>query len=108
MTTQMNNDLLWPFTAKEVRVAIFQMGPHKAPGIDGFPTHFFQNYWEIMGNRGTCNILDLLNNNSHLLSLNTMWIDLIHKTNNPKDMSQFRPISLCNVLYKIIVEVLVN
>ena len=35
-------------------------------------------------------------------------IILILKVDHPTHMKEFRPISLCNVLYKIITEVLVN
>ncbi|XP_074278245.1 uncharacterized protein LOC141601838 [Silene latifolia] len=41
----MNDDadlLAKPFTAKEVRQAIFQMGPMKSPGPDGIPAVFYQ------------------------------------------------------------------
>lgn len=33
---------------------------------------------------------------------------MIPNVDKPKNMSQFRPISLCNVVYKIIEKVLVN
>lgn len=33
---------------------------------------------------------------------------LISKVYQPTEMTQFRPISLCNVLYKVIVKVIVN
>ena len=42
VTSEMNDKLLMPFTALEVKEALFQMFPTKAPGLDGFPTHFFQ------------------------------------------------------------------
>lgn len=35
-----------PFTEKEVRAAVFQMDHNKAPGPDGFPVEFYQNFWE--------------------------------------------------------------
>ena len=38
----MNEMLCQPFTPEEVEVALFQMGPNKALGEDGFTAGFFQ------------------------------------------------------------------
>lgn len=40
--------------------------------------------------------------------LNLTFITLIPKVANPTSVNDFRPISLCNVLYNIIARVLVN
>ena len=45
---------------------------------------------------------------SLLKSLNQTFLTLIPKVNFPVDVSHFRPISLCNVIYKIISKILVS
>jgi len=42
----MNDSLCKPFTDEEVSNALFQIGPLKAPGPDGFPARFFQRNWD--------------------------------------------------------------
>lgn len=37
------------YTAAEVKAALFQVSPFKAPGSDGLPTLFFQKSWHIVG-----------------------------------------------------------
>ncbi|XP_074297226.1 uncharacterized protein LOC141627932 [Silene latifolia] len=37
-----------PFTAKEVRGSVFQMGAFKAPGPDGIPACFYQKCWSMI------------------------------------------------------------
>lgn len=43
-----------------------------------------------------------------LKSVNHSYITLIPKVPFPKEVSQFRPISLCNVIYKIISKIMIN
>ena len=51
-------------------------------------------------------VLDFLNNGNMLPKINHTNIVLIPKIRNPVKMSNFRLISLCNVIYKIISKVL--
>ncbi|KAA3481443.1 reverse transcriptase [Gossypium australe] len=53
-------------------------------------------------------IVLILNGQKEIGDINKTRIVLIPKVDNPKNMAQFRPISLCNVIYKIITKVLVN
>jgi hypothetical protein len=49
VSAEMNAMLLAPYTSLEIKKALFQMFPTKAPGPDGFPAHFFQRNWDICG-----------------------------------------------------------
>ncbi|XP_074313834.1 uncharacterized protein LOC141649030 [Silene latifolia] len=50
-----------PFTAKEVRGAVFQMGAFKAPGPDGIPACFYQKCWSMIKDEFTSAVLSILN-----------------------------------------------
>jgi hypothetical protein len=41
-----NDNLIRDFSEKEIADALFQIGPLKAPGADGFPARFFQRIGE--------------------------------------------------------------
>ncbi|KAL2237640.1 UNVERIFIED_CONTAM: hypothetical protein Sindi_0955700 [Sesamum indicum] len=74
------NSLVLPFTHTDVKQAIFDIAEDKAPGPDG--------------------------PNSE--ADNTTLLALIPKVHSPMNVGDFRPISCCNVLYKIIAKLLVQ
>ena len=108
VTKDMNRSLSEKFTEDEVKVVLNQMAPLKSPGPDGMPPLFFQYYWDLVGKDITTYVLSFLNSASLPENLNHTFITLIPKVKNPKLVFDFRPISLCNVLYKIFSKVLAN
>ena len=108
VTPDMQNILSSEFNADEIKVALFQMGPAKAPGLDGVNALFYQNFWHIVGDIVIAAVLDYLNSRIMVLEINHTNIVLILNVKNPEKMTDFRPISLCNVMYKIISKVLAN
>ena len=108
VTPGMNQQLLAPYSPEEVKKALFQMFPTKASGPDGYPAHFFQRHWDLVGNEVTNIVLRILRGEESVEVLNETVLVLIPKVANPNSLSQFRPISLCNVLYKIASKVVSN
>ena len=102
----MNQRLMSEYSREEIKTVLFQMAPTKAPGSDGFPAHFFQRNWELCGDEVATIILKILRGEEDVEELNDTILVLIPKVTNPTLLSQFRPISLCNVLYKIISKML--
>ena len=96
------------FNEDDIKAALFQMGPTKGPGLDGMNAIFYHKFWPIVGNTVVSAILEFLNSGHMLPELNHTHIVLISKIKNHVKMSDFRPISLCNVIYKIIAKVLAN
>lgn len=84
------------------------MKPHKAPGADGFQSFFFQKYWHVVGNTVHKFVLKAFETGVFDPKVNKAFLVLIPKNDNMESLKQFRPISLCNVLYKILTKVSVN
>ena len=84
------------------------MAPLKSPGLDGMPPIFYQHYWSLVGSDVVDDILFFLNSGNLPPSLCHSFTTLIPEVNNPKYISQYRPISLSNVLYRIFSKVLAN
>lgn len=61
-----------------------------------------------MGNEITHTYLNILNHGGNLKDLNHTFIALIPKIKDPNRMVDYRPISLCNVVYKLISKSLAN
>ena len=105
---EMNRELVGEFTHAEVDLALNQMAPLKAPGLDGMPPLFYQHYWLSIGDEVSKAVLDCLNAGKIPSDLNHSFLTLISKVKSPEKVSNFRPIALCNILYKLISKVLAN
>lgn len=96
------------YTRTEIEFALKGMNPTKAPGPDGMSAIFFQKYWFVVGNDVVAVCLEFLNGNGSVAVLNRTLIALIPKVQDPKMVTEYRPIRLCNVIYKLISKVLAN
>lgn len=95
-------------TKDEVKMALFDMSPYKAPGPDGFHAGFYQRAWNTIGDDVTYMVKDFSKSGALQDIMNDTLLSLIPKLKSPEKVSQLRPISLCNVHYKIVTKVIAN
>ena len=108
VTDQMNEYLCQTFQADEVHKALKQMHPKKSPGPDGMPPLFYQHFWSLTGECVTKAVLDFLNLGVIPPKFNDTHIILIPKVKNPTKITQYRPISLSNVISRLASKVIAN
>lgn len=96
------------FTKDEIKEALKSMSLLKASGKDEFPTLFYQKFRHVVGDKVLEFCLEVLNRKRTIECINNTSIVLLPKVHQPTKITQFRSISLCNVLYKIIAKVIVN
>lgn len=98
----MNQRLLRITQDEEIKEATFAINPEKAPGPDGMTSLFYQRFWSSAGKDVCAMVRNFFETGELDERLNMTNLCLIPKTDRPETMTEFRPISLCNVGYKII------
>jgi hypothetical protein len=97
-----NENLMLTFSEKELEAIIMGMKSDTAPGPDGFPVFFFKKFWGLV-KMGVLHILnDFILGRIDIARLNFGILSLIPKVLGADRITQFRPIALFNVIFKII------
>jgi mannosylglycoprotein endo-beta-mannosidase len=97
-----NANLAPTFSEVELEGVIKAIKTDTTPGPDGFPVAFFQKCWPLV-KHGVLHILnDFILGRIDISRLNFGVLSLIPKDNNADHITQFRPIALINVIFKII------
>jgi len=84
------------------------MEPDKAPGPDGFSIHFYRLCWELIKTDILRMIHGFLRKENIGGGINSTFLILIPKEENPGTFERYRSISLCNASYKIVANLLEN
>ena len=79
----------------------------KTPGPDGLHAGFFHRFWLIVGSSVSDEVKRVFAERRVPEYLNKTHITLIPKIQSPKTLGNYRPISLCNTIYKIVTKIIV-
>ena len=96
------------FSQEEIDLVIRSLPTNHAPGPDGFNGLFIKKCWPIIQEDFTRLLKDFSSNNVDISSINSSFIALIPKKDNPEKFDDFRPISLLNYSLKCITKILSN
>ncbi|GJW75105.1 hypothetical protein Tco_0134475 [Tanacetum coccineum] len=97
-----------PMSKDEIKSVFFAMNDEKAPGPNGFLSNFFKAACSVIGDEVCTAISDFFKNGRLLKEVNATIIALVPKSKSPQKVSDFRPISCCNVIYKAITKIIAN
>lgn len=77
------------------------MAKDKSPEPDGWPANFFLHFFDLMGS-DLVNLAETVNLSRHIPGfIKSTFLTLIPKIQKPFYFYDYRPISLCNVIYKM-------
>lgn len=93
-------------TEGEIQSALMALGPNKAPGPDGFTAKVIQENWDAFGPSILSEVKNFFQTGVMKRQIGRSNLVLIPKTDEANMVTQFRPISVCNILYKVISKVL--
>ncbi|GKE14923.1 RNA-directed DNA polymerase, eukaryota, reverse transcriptase zinc-binding domain protein [Tanacetum coccineum] len=102
------NKMIRDINEEEIKDSMFDIGDNKAPGPDGYTSTFFKKSWNVIGKDICLAIKDFFRNGKLLGEVNATIISPILKIHHPNKVSDFRPITCFNVLYKCISKILTN
>nr|GEX38290.1 putative RNA-directed DNA polymerase, eukaryota, reverse transcriptase zinc-binding domain protein [Tanacetum cinerariifolium] len=106
LNLQQATDLENPITRDEIRNAVWGCGENKSPGPGGFTFEFFRKFWAVVG-PDLCTAFEwFFEHACFSIGCNSSFIALIPKSLDPKSVSDYRPISLIESLYKVVTKIL--
>ena len=95
-------------TKLEVNEGLESLKPLKALGPDGIHARFFQAYWQQVGTLEVNQVFKVFQSSTMPPHPNETLITLIPKHAGVDCLASFRPISLCNTMYKMVTKIIVK
>ena len=93
---------------EDIRVGLWALKAFKAPGRNGLHAGFFQHFWHDVKQLVCDEIKNCFAQGCIPDYLNETLITLIPKCQCPEILLHYKPISLCNSIYKVILKIIMG
>lgn len=101
-------DLISSVTQAELEGTLKWFKKDKSLGPTGWTIKFFLAFYELIG-LDLLKVVEECRSSRHMYeAINSTFIALFPKSDSPASFNDFRPISLCNCLYKIVAKIIAN
>lgn len=97
-----------PFEENEIKIAVFGLAKGKASGPDGLPNEFLQKYWNDLRHDLLVIMKQFYNGTANLEDPNCANIVMVPKCDHPLTVNDYRPISIIDLIPKLISKILAN
>jgi len=95
-------------TYEEITSLMFKLNPNKAPGPDGLTSAFYKSSWSFLGQEVVEAVLHFFRHSFMPSSTNSSILTLVPKFPGASLISEYRPVSCLNTLYKVVARLLVR
>lgn len=108
LSEEEKDNLIKDVTYDEIKAGLWSLKAFKSPRADGLHVGFFQIFWHEV-NESICKEVGSIFSSGVMPEyLNRTLIALVPKCQNPKTINSYRPISLCNMIYKVVTKIIVT
>ena len=95
-------------SVKEIKRALWDCDPSKAPRADGFNLNFVRKCWDTIGGEFSTCIFYFFVSGTLPRRLNMMWVTLALKFEGAQEIKDYKPISIVGCVYRVVAKIMAN
>ncbi|KAL3837670.1 hypothetical protein ACJIZ3_022261 [Penstemon smallii] len=95
-------------TVDEIKEVVKKMDSKISPGPDGKPVFTYKTHWDIVGEALVETVQHFFSTGHLSEEINATYFMFVLIANKPALLKNFRPLTICNVTYKVISKIMAN
>lgn len=102
MNEKENTSLMEKVSKAELHEVLHNFQKNKISGPDEWTVEFFLAFYDLIG-KDILQVVEETHKEGHMHApINSTFISMIPKYDSPISLDEFKPISLCNCIYKVV------